>query len=278
MDYIELSCTITPYNNENSEILIAVLSVLGYESFMNTEKDIKAYIKAADFDLKQILSVKNKNYDFHIQISYQRIQDNNWNEIWEKNYFKPIFIDKKCVVRASFHEKCPEAECEIIINPKTTFGTGYHATTYLIMKEIINLKIKKKNILDMGCGTGILSVLSKKLGSGKVLAVDNDEKACSNTLENIGNNNLTGIDVIQGTIASLNNEKFDIIYENILKNIVIADIPVLSKHIKKEGILIVSGFSTNDIEDIKSIGEESGLTYKYFKEKDDWAIVKFIKE
>ena len=279
MDYIELVCNLHPNTQENRGFISAKLDMLSYESSMITENGLNAYIPADNFDLEKVLKLKSEVANFKIKISYSRIADQNWNETWEQNSFKPIFVGKKLLVRASFHKNLPtDMYREIVIDPKTAFGTGYHATTYNILEEIVDLKLRDKRILDMGTGTGIFAILSKMKKSAYTLAVDNDERAIVNTYENIELNNVSEIKIKIGTTAILTNEVFDIIYENIWKNTVIADLPILKKHIAKDGIILLSGFYEKDIDDVKKAGEKVGLNFAYSKVKDGWAMVKFLNE
>ena len=277
MDYIELAIKLTPYSANDTEIITALLSQLGYESFMETENGVNAYIKVDDFDSERVLHLKNYKENVIVEISSEIIKDQNWNEIWEKNYFKPIQMGNKCVVRASFHAEFENAEYQIIIDPKTAFGTGNHATTFLILEEILTLNLEDKKILDMGCGTGILAILSSMKGASYILAVDNDPKAILNTNENIKVNNVKNITVSEGSTAILNGEEYDVIYENIWKNIVIADLPIIFKHLKTKGTLIVSGFYKEDVAEVRNAAEKLGLQYITDKNKDGWAIVRFEK-
>lgn len=278
LDYIELICEINPNLQKHTEILIAYLTETGYESFMETEKGINAYISESQFKQENLKGLEKQFPDFKLKFKYRIIEDQNWNETWTENYFEPIIFGKELVVRASFHKNFPKAKKEIIIDPKTAFGTGYHATTYMLTEEILNLDTLNKSVLDMGTGTGILAILSKKQGSAYTYAVDNDLKAVKNTKENIIINHTPDIETGHGDITVLKDETFDIIYENIWKNTVINDIPILAKHLNPEGVLLTSGFYYKEYDDIKKAGENAGLIFQYSREKDGWAIVKFIKK
>lgn len=275
MDYIELYCNITPNKEKHTDFISSHLSFIGYESFMITETGINAYISVNEFDLNKIIKFRDSISNFKLKVSYKRIADQNWNEQWEKNSYKPIIIGKKLVVRASFHKDTPDSEIEIIIDPKTAFGTGYHATTYMLLEEALNLKIENKRILDVGTGTGILAILSIKKGAESAFGIDNDPKAITNSQENFIQNKTPNIQLKEGTVEVLEDETFDIIFENIWKNIVIGDLPTLKKHIAKDGIIILSGFYKEDVEQVKEAGEKLGLKFIKTKNKDGWAIVKF---
>jgi ribosomal protein L11 methyltransferase len=278
MEYIEISVRIEPVKEEHKEILSAVFGEAGFESFMETEEGFKAYILERDFHKGMIEQVNKLDFPFSFRIEIDIIPEQNWNEIWEKNYFKPIQIGNECVVRASFHDKFPNARYEIVIDPKTAFGTGNHGTTYLLLEEILRLDFTDKLVLDMGCGTGILAILCRMKGASHVLAVDNDPRACANAAENIAFNAVEDITIVEGTTAILKDEQFDVIFENIWKNNVIADIPTLSKHIKTGGYLVVSGFYVEDAPDVIREAEQNGFIFEKTEVKDNWVIVCLTKK
>ena len=278
LDYIELECVIDKNTQENKDLVTAKLTEFGFESFMETEEGINAYINS-DLFKKEILNDFDKSFsNFSVKISHKLIKDENWNETWTENYFEPIIFGDDLVVRASFHSEFPNAKKEIIIDPKTAFGTGYHGTTYMLIEEIMKLNTKNKSVLDMGTGTGILAILSKMQNSAFTYAVDNDPKSVTNTNENIVINKTPDIKVALGDITILKDETFDIIYENIWKNIVINDMPILAKHLNSKGTLLTSGFYYKEYNEVKEAGEKQGLIFEYAKEKDGWAIVKFSKK
>jgi ribosomal protein L11 methyltransferase len=278
LNYIELVCEILPNQSKHIDMLIARLSEMGYESFMETDYGINAYIPENDFKIEELSSLENTFEQFRLQFSHRLIADQNWNETWTENYFEPIVFGNTLVVRASFHTDFPRTENEIIIDPKTAFGTGYHATTYMLIEEILKNDLKGKSVLDMGTGTGILAILSKMKGSGFTYAVDNDPKSIVNTSENISVNHTKDIKLELGDINILKDEQFDLIFENIWKNIVIADLPILFRHMNNKGILLTSGFYHKEFEEVKKAGEDAGFRFTDCKERDGWAMVKFIKE
>ena len=214
LDYTELICEFNPNLQKHAEVLIAYLSDLGFESFMETEKGINAYISQSLFNKEDLHGLENHFPDFKLKIAHRIIKDEKWNESWTKHYFEPIIFGNELVVRASFHHEFPDAKKEIIIDPKTAFGTGYHGTTYMLIEEILKLDMQGKSVLDMGAGTGILAILSKMQDSAYTYAVDNDPKAVINTKENIIINNTPDIEIALGEMSIIN-ENFDIIYENI---------------------------------------------------------------
>ena len=276
LDYIELICELNPNLQKHTELLTAYLTNIGFESFMETEKGINAYVLKSAFEGIDLSGLETHFSDFKLKFLHKVIKDENWNETWTENYFEPIVFGNELVVRASFHPEFPTAKKEIIIDPKTAFGTGYHGTTYMLIEEIMKLNTKGKFVLDMGTGTGILAILSKLQGSSYTLAVDNDPKAVINTKENIIVHKTPAIEVAEGEMSTTSGE-FDIIYENIWKNIVINDMPKLAESLNPGGIILTSGFYYKEYEEVKKAGEAAGLRFEYARERDGWAIVRFKK-
>ncbi len=277
MDYKELKLTISPNTDENKEIVAATFSAFNYDGFLFSEDSLEIYIPEKDFNEEEI---KNRLQNFSdIRISYEInfVQAQKWNEKWTENYYKPMVISEKLLVYASFHKDLPQAEYRIEIDPKTAFGTGNHGTTFMILEEILKLDISGKKVLDMGTGTGILAILSKMKNSGYTLAIDNDPNACINTSENIIINKTPDIEVKEGDINILSAEMFDIIYENIWKNTVIGDLPILFKHLNEGGILITSGYYAKEANEVISAGEKIGFKFVETRENTEWAIVVFKK-
>jgi len=213
LDYIELVCEIKPNLQKHKDFLIAKFTEIGFESFMETVNGINAYIAEEHFNKEDLQGLENISKDFKVKFNHKIIKDENWNETWTENYFEPIVFGNELVVRASFHEKFLNAKKEIIIDPKTAFGTGYHGTTYMLIEEIMKLDTSNRSVLDMGTGTGILAILSKMQNSAYTYAVDNDPKSVTNTNENIIINKTPDIEVALGDITILKDETFDIIYE-----------------------------------------------------------------
>ncbi|MGM0504970.1 MAG: 50S ribosomal protein L11 methyltransferase, partial [Bacteroidota bacterium] len=230
MDYIELTCRVDTKKPETAfEILVAQLNEIGYESYDQEEEKLKAYILEKFFDIDAVRKLQvNTLPNCTIHYSWQVIKTENWNQVWEKS-FKPIVVDNECVIRAPFHTGTPPLKYEIIIEPKMSFGTGHHETTYLMLKTMLELDFKDKTVLDMGCGTGVLAILAKLKGAKTVTAIDIDEWAYKNTLENIEKNNCTDIQVFQGDASLLKNQNFDIVIANINRNILMSDISAYAR-------------------------------------------------
>lgn len=278
MDYIELNCALNPYTKEFSEIIIAHLSQLGFESFSEEEPYVKAWIPENLFSNYVKNQLKNLKFEnLKIDFKHRLIKEQNWNETWEKNYFEPILIADKCIIRSTFHENTPKLKYEILIDPKMSFGTGHHETTSLMIEEILNIDVQGKTILDMGCGTGILAILSAQKGAKEICAIDIDKWSYQNTLENLQLNAIKNIQVKQGDKSIIGQKFFNIIYANINKNVLLQDIPDYAAHIHQGGKLLLSGFYTHDFEDINKIARESGLQLTNKREKNNWLMLNYLK-
>ena len=257
-----------------SEILIAELGSLGFESFVENEDGVTAYILKEEFNENMLTEVRILDSDeFKISYSSSEIQQVNWNEEWEKN-FQPIVVDDICSVRAPFHPK-PETEFDIIIEPKMSFGTGHHATTHMMIQFILKNEWKGKSVLDMGCGTGVLAILSSQKGANPVEAIDIDNWCYLNTLENIERNNVPEISVKEGGAELLGEKKYDVIIANINRNILLNDMQKYVSVLQPDGDLYLSGFYKEDIPIIQEACEKLGLKFQENLEKDKWVAVKF---
>ena len=258
------------------EILIAELSEIGFESFEETEDGVKAYIISKEEDESKVNTLQLlNNSDFSINFSKTKIDPINWNEEWEKN-FEPIEVDGKCTVRAPFHPK-PDTPYDIIIEPKMSFGTGHHATTHLMIKHLLKLDLKGKKTLDMGCGTGVLAILAAMLKADPIDAIDIDHWCFTNSLENLERNKITNISVYEGDVRLLDDNHYDIIIANISRNILLEDIPTYASCLNQEGVLLLSGFYTEDIPSITSQCNIHGLNFIMNFEKNNWVACKFVK-
>lgn len=276
MNYIEFNFKVTPLQPA-SDILLAELGELGFDSFVETEDGLQAYILEEYYkeDLLKYVFVLN-NPEFEITYNTKTIEQVNWNAEWEKN-FTPIVVSDNCRVRAPFHDKGNE-EYDIIIEPKMSFGTGHHATTHMMIQHILKDDFIGKKVLDMGCGTAVLAILAEMRGAGPLDAIDIDEWCYLNSIENAERNNCTKITVEQGDASLLSNRKYDIIIANINRNILLNDMKAYANCLSKDGIIYLSGFYEEDLDLIKSECTNQGLTYVNHYVKDQWVAVKFIKD
>jgi ribosomal protein L11 methyltransferase len=276
MDYIELTAKILPLE-VGRDILTAELADIGFESFVETEDGLQAYIQKDSFQEDEVQQLNIlKQTSFNINYSLKTIEDQNWNEVWEKG-FNPINVEDKCYIRAPFHEMEKDIELEIVIEPKMSFGTGHHETTYLMVKRILDLNIENRDVLDMGCGTGVLAILAKLKNANKVMAVDIDEWAYQNTIENISKNDNLSIAVEMGGVEVIKDKQFDVIFANINRNILLQDMEAYDKALKQGGSILFSGFFTSDKQLLLTEAAKYKLSLIYSDDKNDWALLHLIK-
>ena len=275
MNYTELQLT---FSADYTDIFMAELGALGFESFVETDEGLSAYISEPDFDETAVQSVIDK-YANQTAIAYQinSLEKKNWNEEWERNY-QPIDVQDRIRVRASFHEPDAGFQYDIVINPKMSFGTGHHETTAMMLEHQLSVDAAGKTVLDVGSGTGILAILSALQGAERVVAFDIEEWAIENARENAELNGCSQIDVFQGTIHDVNpTERFDIVLANINRNVLLEDIPVYVRLMKPESTLLVSGFYEQDALDIEEKGLAEGLTKTGQLSQNKWVSLRFIK-
>lgn len=276
MRYIEVIFNSTPHSEDLYDILSANLSEVGFESFVQSEENLLAYITGEKFStmiIDKIIEIFP--FDATITYSFKAIEDKNWNEEWEKNFFKPITFEDKCIIYSSFNkpEEKEKYDYQIQIDPKMSFGTGHHQTTGLMISEILKLNLADKDVLDMGCGTAILAILASMRGSKNITAIDIDEWAYNNAIENIGLNNINNIEVLLGDATMLGDKKYDVILANINRNILLEDIPAYSDVLNAGGKLIMSGFYQQDIPLISEKCMENELVFDHYTDKDNWVSV-----
>ncbi len=258
-----------------SEILIAELGYAGFESFVENEEGVTAYIQKDEWN-ENILDAIHvlSSGEFKITYEFNQIEQTNWNEEWEKN-FNPIVVDDLVTVRAPFHDK-PNTKYDLIIEPKMSFGTGHHETTHMMIQHILKNDFKGKSVLDMGCGTGVLAILAEKVGATKLDAIDIDNWCYLNSVENVERNDCHNISVYEGDVALLKGKHYDSIIANINRNILLADIPEYSKCLNENGTLFLSGFYKEDIPLIEAECNKNMLKLKETIQKGLWISLKFI--
>lgn len=281
MNYYKVRFECNPCSDDITDLLAAFLADIGFESFEPDASGLTAYIQAAVFSedsIKEILS----DFPIETRISFtsEFVESQNWNEEWEKHYFKPIVIAGECVVHSSFHKDIPEAKFDILIDPKMAFGTGHHATTSQMMRYVLDLKdIDGKSVIDMGTGTGILAILCKMRGAGNVLGIEIDPGAFENAVENAALNS-QAIDFICGDASALDQcLPADIFLANINRNVITTDIVKYAEKIKSGGLLLLSGFYTADIAIVMEAATPLGFKLAQTSEEGDhWAAIRLIKK
>lgn len=278
MQYNQVLFKCDPYSETVTDILSAMLAEIGFESFVRGEDALEAYVPQPLFsrsELDQVLT----DLPLEVEISYtvQTMEDKNWNEEWEKNYFNPIVIGDECCIHSSFHQPEGTYRYPILIDPKMSFGTGHHQTTLLILKEILAMELSGKCVLDMGCGTGVLAILAAMKGAAPVTAIDIEEWAYNNAMENVVLNGMTSIRVLQGGAELLGEERYDVIFANINRNILLQDLPHYEAVLKQGGIIVMSGFYLDDLPAIRSRANELGLSFDHLKDMDRWVATTFVK-
>ncbi|HLY68080.1 MAG TPA: 50S ribosomal protein L11 methyltransferase [Puia sp.] len=245
-NYVQLSIDSDTYQQG---ILIALLAENGFEGFEENQKQLHAFIPERKFDANFVYKILS---DMQLSYSTKTIEQKNWNEEWEKN-FEPIMVDHFCGIRASFHQPIKNVDHEIIITPKMSFGTGHHPTTYLMIEAMKNIDFNNKTVLDFGTGTGILAILSEKIGAKKILAVDNDPWCIENSNENITANGCTRIVVEEKETVPDIQQGFDVILANINRNTILDQLPFLKQQLAAKGVLLVSGLLTEDLAAVQNI-------------------------
>lgn len=272
--YIEYHFLVSPLPLGN-EILIAQLGYVGFESFVEGETGVKAYIQKPEWNehiLNDVQILESKEFD--ISYTLKEIEQVNWNAEWENN-FQPIEVDNTCVVRAPFHEPF-NYPYEIIIEPKMSFGTGHHETTYMILQYILENDFTNKSVLDMGCGTAVLAILAEIRGATKLDAIDIDQWCYENSLENIERNQCQAISVFKGDASLLKGKNYQVIIANINRNILLQDMAIYKACLEDKGQLYLSGFYKEDLELIIENCNKLGLHLVDYKERNNWIAAKFV--
>lgn len=257
---------------EFSDILIAEIGDAGFDTFMENENGFEAYAEGDNFDRSKLDEIKSKYQPLtSITYTFDKVEKQNWNELWENNY-EPINVDNKCLIRAAFHQSDKRFAYEIIITPKMSFGTGHHQTTYLMIKNQMEIDHKNKVVMDAGCGTAILSIMASKLGAKHVEAFDIDDWSVVNGAENIQVNQCLNIHQRQGKITDLTFEtNFDIILANINKNVLLNELAQYAAYLNTGGLLLLSGFYEDDIEDLLEEARRYGMKEVRRDAREQWA-------
>lgn len=278
MDYIEVTINLTP-RMPWSDILIAELADLGFESFVETATGIQAYAPESIGNVAAILqqtSLAAAN-EVTVETTTAVIAHQNWNAQWEAD-FEPVIVDDRLAILAPFHDESAfQNQHKIIIQPQMSFGTGHHQTTFLMSQFLMDLEPVPQHILDMGTGTGVLAILAEKRGCSDIVAVDIESWSVENTKENAVRNQCSHIKALEGDVDCLTGMKFDMILANINKNILKAHLPAYSELLEENGLLYLSGFFFSDVTELTAEAAKSNFTVLEVREKETWAAIKLQK-
>lgn len=274
MNYLELIFDTKNSSVSQQELLVAKLYGIGFDSFEEKETVLKGFILSTDFDLN-ILKSQLVGTSFTI-LDINQLNQQNWNSIWESS-FDPVVISKDCQIRATFHKVDQNFKFDVIVNPKMAFGTGHHDTTFLMMKTLLSMKLEDKTVLDIGCGTSILSILAEKKGALSVRAIDIDEQAYLNSLENINLNNCKKVSVYQMDVCGLDSDLFDVVLANINKNILLSEMGEYVKRLSQGGLLILSGFFDSDFDAINDCALSFSVLLYSKENKNKWQCLVYKK-
>jgi ribosomal protein L11 methyltransferase len=270
MDYIKI--TFDELQPEQKEILIAQLAAAGYEGFEEKDNTLDAFINKKDFDKELLHEI---SYKYQTPYTSEKIAATNWNQIWESN-FEPVIVEDYVAVRAEFHQPITNTKFEIVITPKMSFGTGHHATTYMMIELMKDIKFTGRSVLDFGTGTGILAILAEKSGAKKIYAIDNDDWSIANARENLNKNNCKSVSLEKASDAS-SQTKFDIILANINKNVILGNFDLLNNELKKDGILLLSGLLEADKDEILEKAKGLNLNAQKTLIRNNWIAIQLSK-
>lgn len=258
------------------EVVLAFLSQLPFDTFAEVPEGIEAFIAEKNTKAELEVELNSLASQFSFEWKKEQIPDQNWNALWESN-FEPIQVGGFCGIRADFHPPLQEVEYEIIINPKMAFGTGHHATTHMMLQMMEHENFQDKQVLDYGCGTGILAIMAALLGARTIDAVDIEEASYENTLENMRINQVDNIQVFHGTLAQISGTDYDSILANINRNVILESLPALYDKLVSNGNLFVSGFLAKDEKLLRTEAQKHGFIIDRQLSKTDWICLKLLK-
>lgn len=277
MDYVEVKFRVQPAD-PGRDLLSAELGEIGFESFVEEgDQELLAYVRVDDFEEEKLESLQLVNEEWiTIEWTHKTIAGQNWNSEWERQ-FDPIEVGKRCRVRATFHSAEGNFEHDLVIDPKMSFGTGHHATTHQMLEQLLDLDVEDRAVLDMGCGTGVLAILAAQRGASDIMAIDIDEWAYENSLENVARNLDREVLVLQGDVSHLGERSFNVILANINKNVILSDLPKYFNHLTTDGDLLLSGFYEEDVSDILELALPLGMSVVHQGARNRWAVLHLKK-
>ncbi|HEY4108586.1 50S ribosomal protein L11 methyltransferase [Puia sp.] len=258
---------------EWQEVLIALLAELGYDGFEQEDALLRAYVPEQGFDREALERLLGQ---FDLRYAEQRLAERNWNEEWEKN-FQPVVVDDFCAIRAHFHAPVTGVEQELVITPKMSFGTGHHATTFMMIRAMRELDLRGKRVLDFGTGTGVLAILAERLGAAEVVAIDNDDWSIANAQENIEMNDCNRLKICKKDSLIELSETFDVILANINKHVILTEMRAMEQHLEKGGVILLSGLLEDDYKDIENEAFETKLPISVRMTRGNWICLRMEK-
>lgn len=277
MDYLEFTLNLLP--ETDPEVVMALLSEAGFESFDDNDGPLRGYIPETLFDPAGVLPVLDEMVEKGwILYRYETVQSQNWNALWESNY-NPVIIDGQCRVRAPFHLPDNDFRYDLLIEPRMSFGTAHHETTELMISMLLveEETIKGQRVLDMGCGTGVLAILADKMGAGECVAIDNDDWAFENALDNKEKNKAASVTILRGDAGNIPEPAYDLIMANINRNVLLRDLSVYNNHLLTPGNLLISGFYEEDLPSLLQVATTMGFRLQKTKVKNRWMCAKFVR-
>lgn len=279
-DYEEVKFRLQPCSEVFTDILAALLAEEGYESFVADDEGMTAFIRSEQFNELTVNDIIDRfPLETKITMTHSLIEGQDWNSEWEKNYFRPIAVGDRCVIHSSFHTDVPRCQYDIVIDPKMAFGTGHHATTSLMLEQILDADLVGKKVVDMGTGTAILAILARMRGASEVIGIEIDPMAYDNALENVKLNNTGDITLINGDAASLDGiDGVDYFFANINRNIITGDIDRYAPVCRKGATMFLSGFYVEDIPVVVEAAARVGFEYQSYTERDRWACLRLVKK
>lgn len=281
-DYTELRVDVTPCDENYTDILAALLAEIGYESFVPDATGLTAYIPVGGYDEEALQELFNEFPVEGLIFSHKAVtvEGQDWNSEWEKHYFQPIVVGNQCVIHSSFHKDFPTCTYDIVIDPKMAFGTGHHATTSLIIEQLMSIPLDGKSIIDMGTGTGILAILAAMRGASPVTAIEIDSPAWENACDNVVTNGHPEINVMLGDATRLTEvPNADLFIANINRNIITGDLPAYASVLKPGGVMLLSGFYETDIPVVMAAAGPLGLReIGHTVKGDNWTCLRLVKD
>jgi len=275
-DYQQVRLEITPCSEDATDLMAGMLADVGFESFVPDENGLTAYVRAEDYDAHTIATVINDfPFDAMVVVTNELVEGRDWNSEWEKNYFKPIVVGDRCVIHSTFHTDVPKAEYDIVIDPKMAFGTGHHATTAQVIEALLETPLDGASVIDMGTGTAILAILASMCGAQTVTGIEIDGFAYNNAVENVSLNSRDNITLINGDATALVSVKpADVFVANINRNVITGDFSKYAKAVKPQGVMILSGFYTEDIPVVAEVARRHGFVEYKHTELNRWTCLR----